>query len=36
MLRLLKKRYEYLCKAKFDKAEAIEERMTTLKNDKYE
>ena len=36
MLRLLKKRYEYLCKAKFEKAEAIEEKLTTLKNEKYE
>ena len=36
MLRLLKKRYKYLCKAKFDKAEAIEEKLTALKNDKYE
>lgn len=36
MLRLLKKRYKYLCKAKFEKAEAIEKELTLIKNEKYE
>jgi len=33
MLKLLKQRYEYLCHAKFDKAEAIESKLTYMKNE---
>ena len=33
---MLKKRYEYLCKANFVKAEALENEMTLIKNLKYE
>ena len=36
MLKLLKKRYKYLCSASFDKAEKIEERMTQLKNQQFD
>ena len=32
---LLRKRYEYLCKAQFEKAEKIEDKLTQLKNEKY-
>lgn len=36
MLLLLKKRSEYLGKARFDKAEEVENQLTALKNEKYE
>ena len=36
MLVLLKKRYEYLCKAKFEKAEKVEEQLTKIKNEKFD
>jgi hypothetical protein len=36
MLALLKKRYEYLCQAKFEKASAIEAKLTEIKNEKYD
>ena len=32
MLVLLNKRYKYLCSAKFEKAEKIEEQLTMIKN----
>ena len=35
MLLLLNKRYDYLCKAKFDKVEQIENEITRVKNEKY-
>ena len=36
MLVLLKKRYDYLCKAEFQKAEEIENMLTIVKNSKYD
>ena len=35
MLLLLNKRYDYLCKAKFDKVEQIENEITRVKDEKY-
>ena len=36
MLKMLKKRASYLSSAKFDKARAIEHKMTELKNENYD
>ena len=36
MLVLLNKRYNYLCSAKFGKAEKIEEQLTKIKNEEYD
>ena len=36
MLVLLNKRYKYLCAAKFEKAEKIEEQLTKIKNEEYD
>jgi len=36
MLLLLKERNEALCKTKFDKARELEEKLTVMKDEKYE
>ena len=36
MLQLLSKRNDYLCEARFDKAEEIETKLTETKNQKYD
>ena len=36
IISLLKKRYKYLCKAQFDKAEEIENKMTKIKDEKFD
>lgn len=36
MLKLLQKRYKYLCSAKFEQAEGVEKQMTELKNKDYD
>lgn len=35
MLKRLTKRYDYLCKAKFDEAREVEEDLTRIKNEHY-
>ena len=33
---LLKKRYDYLCQAKFDKVKDVENKLTMVKNEHFE
>ena len=36
MLKLLQKRYKFLCKAQFDEAGKVEDKLTALKNEDYD